>query len=242
MKLVISAVVMLVLAAALPAAAAEPQIVDRCGDVGTGVETDDDKYRVMVGQERDSAYDIASVAFSTVFDAADAPSAVAIALTTCADEIPAPETHSTAWRVRWDTPDNDLGEPCNATVIVNDAVRPPDVAGGIQRQASLYQVCSRPNAAPLGNVGASATAYTAFSVDISDRVSIDGGTITWTLPFADLETAAAILAPGVDMADPVASARDGRRATELWVENVGQLHVAAGDGTATGQTFTIGQR
>ena len=228
--------VMLVFVAFASPAAAQPQVVDACGETGTGVEVGGSS--AMLDSTRDLAFDVASVTLATVRNQADqAPLGVSIALKTCAESLPASELAGTHWLVSWNTPNNAQGERCNATVQLGDSVYQDNPQAGVARKASLYQVCSRPaTLPPVGTEG-----YIANTTDITNAAAIDGGTVTWTLPFATLPAwAKPVLAPGVAMSSPVGSARDGRRATDLSVQGTFELHLGAADATEPGTTFTIG--
>jgi hypothetical protein len=229
-------VALLVLVALAAPASATPQVADDCGETGTGVEVAGSS--AMLDAPRDLAFDVETVTLSTVRNQGDqAPIGVVIALKTCAASLPAPELAGTYWSVRWQTPNNAQGERCNLTAHLGDSVYQDNLQAGVVRKASLYQVCSRPSTLPLGG----SEGYIANTVDITSQAAIDGGTVTWTLPFASLPAwAKPHLAPGVDMTAPVGSARDGRRATELSSGGVFEVHLGAADETASGTTFTIG--
>jgi hypothetical protein len=236
MKRMTLVVVLLVSVALAAPASATPQVVDECGETGTGVEVGGNS--VMVDANRDLAFDVESVTLSTVRNQADqAPVGVAIALKTCAASLPAPELAGTFWSVRWRTPNNAQGEQCNMTAQLGDSVYQDNPQAGIVRKGSLYQVCTRPSTIPPGG----SEGYIANTLDITSQAVIDGGTVTWTLPFASLPAwAKPHLAPGVAMTAPVGSARDGRRATELSQGGTFEVHLGAADGTEPGTTYTIG--
>ena len=228
--------VMLVFVAFAAPAAAAPQVVDNCGETGTGVEAGASS--VMLDSPRDLAFDVESVTLSTIFDQTNTtPEGVSIALKTCAPSLPATELSGTHWLVRWNTPNNAQGEQCNATAHLGDSVNQENPQAGVVRKASLYQVCSRPATLPPG----AWEAYFANTSDITSQTAIDGGTVTWTLPFASLPAwAKPLLAPGVAMSAPVGGARDGRRATELSQGGTVELHLGPADTTEPGTSFTIG--
>jgi hypothetical protein len=230
--------VILVFVAFAGPASASPQVVDDCGETGTGVEAGGSS--AMLDAARDLAFDVEAVSLATVFDQADTtPVGVSIALKTCATALPAVELSGTHWLVRWNTPNNAQGEPCNATVQLGDSVYTDNPQAGVVRKASLYQVCTRPATLPPG----ASEAYIANSADITSQSAIDGGTVTWTLPFASVPAwAKPMLAPGVAMSAPVGSARDGRRATELSQGDTFELHLGPADTTPAGESYTIGSR
>ena len=226
-------VAVLVLAVALPAAAAEPLITDPCGDLL--VKGHVQGVPVATPGEQTGSFDIASADLQSVADGVDASVAL------CGQAVT--PAHTQSYDIRWG-----VGEKCTASLRLSRAVNAhlgtEDNGVDTDPHATFEHRCSEPP--PDGELIGTAT--TLFSIELPDTAwTIEGNRVTFALRTAQLPAdAAALLEPGTTWSAPYAAARylpASGVGSVFFTDAQGAADVRASDGAdwaGTEQSFVVG--
>jgi hypothetical protein len=226
-------VVLLVLAMALPASAAEPLITDPCGDLMAHGHVQGEP--VSTPGDQTSAFDIATADITSVAGGVDLRIDVCGAATT-------PE-HNQSYAVGWV-----VGANCKASVTLSRGVRgnvgDDDIEMDNDPRATFEQTCTEP--AKDGELFGSGT--TIFRLELPDTTwRVDGSTVALQLRAAELPApAAALLDPGTVWLTPYAVGRylPASGVGSLFFNDAqGAASVRASDGAdhaGTAESFVVG--
>lgn len=189
---------------------AAPLVKDGCGDADKFVQVGS----TVIGTQdtqRASGFDVDAIWLVDAYDTSTPKKhiGVDVILQMCGT-VPAPELFGSGWGVHVALPG-----PCGRSLYVNDAPREDNVAGGIQRRASMTSWCTR-SGTLLPN---SFETYEEWTEELpASSFSVAGKIITWRLRTGMLPTEradrVAFLKTGTTLSHTGGYARDGRKLTE----------------------------